>query len=57
VREMSENLYQVGHFYTGDFAQFLTSVYNNGTFRKEFFEKRKNKEERRLNTESGRKGG
>jgi len=28
---MGENLYEVDHFYTGDFAQFLTGGYKEGT--------------------------
>jgi len=30
VKEMGENLYEVDHFYTGDFAQFLTGGYKIG---------------------------
>jgi len=29
---MGENLYEVDHFYTGDFAQFLTGGYIQYTF-------------------------
>jgi len=28
VKEMGENLYEVDHFYNGDFAQFLTGGYS-----------------------------